>query len=258
MLSARRSRCTPCPAVPTALLTALLAGLLLALVNPPQAAAAGAYRYWGYFHLTGGAWTFATKGVEAEVPADGAVEGYRFAVADMQLTRPPRAVLSFEQICGSTPAQSGRKRVGVVIDYGRPADARTAVNPPAPVALCAVADPAANAAKVLGAVAAVRIESAMLCGINDYPGSGPCTEPVATVPSAAAAPETPASILPPPSAGSTAVAGPSTVAARPDASTSAASPWGWVAVLLIVSAIAAAALLSLRRRRGAMSADRAR
>ena len=60
-------------------------------------------------------------------------------------------------ICGATPAKAGSKRVGVVIDAGRPADAETGATPPAPVAQCAVVDARASGAEVLSAVASVRV-----------------------------------------------------------------------------------------------------
>src|SRR5690242_13169147 len=43
---------------------------------PAQAAA---YRYWGFYQLTGTTWAFAQKGPDQTVPKDGAVDGWRFA-----------------------------------------------------------------------------------------------------------------------------------------------------------------------------------
>jgi len=74
-------------------LAALVAACLSALTIAPAHAAA--YRYWGFYQLSDGAWTFAQKGPDQTVPKDGSVEGWRFAVADEASTRYPRAVLTF-------------------------------------------------------------------------------------------------------------------------------------------------------------------
>ena len=116
----------------------VLAGLVLALVLPAAAASAAAYRYWGYFTLSGTSWQFAPKGPDQTQPADGAIEGWRFAVGDEGDTRTPRATPSFDDLCGTTKAESGKKRVGVVIDYGRPADTADGTKPPKPRGDCAL------------------------------------------------------------------------------------------------------------------------
>lgn len=224
------------------LLPAFLAILVLAVPLARSAAAADAYRYWSYYQLTGGSWAFAQKGVEASVPADGTVEGYRFAIGDMTTTRNPRLTPSFEAVCASTPAQPDMKRVAVVVDYGRAADARDGAEPPAPAVFCALVEPSATAAKVLAGVTQVRTEKSMLCSIGDYPRSGPCTETVATVPAAAAAPDTPLATTPTPASAEA----PSSAATQEATST---SPWAWLSLILVVAAIGAAAVVSIRRRR---------
>lgn len=224
------------------LIAAFLATLVVALPLTESARAADAYRYWGYYHLTGGSWAFAQKGVEASVPADGAVEGYRFAIGDMTTTRNPRLTPTFDSVCGSTAAQPGKKRVALVVDYGRAADARDGAEPPAPAVFCAVADPSASAAKVLAGVTQVRTEKSILCAVGGYPRSGPCTETVGTVPAAAAAPDTPLATTP---------AANSSDAPNPAAAqqVSTTSPWAWLSLILVVAAIGAAAFVSIRRRR---------
>ena len=181
------------PARPAALLTlvALLAALFTALA-PAGAAHAAAYRYWGYYHLQSGKWAFAQTGPDKVTPKDGAVEGWRFAVGDESSTRLPRATPSFEDICGATPAVAGKKRVGLVLDYGRPADAETGT-PPAPAARCAVVDPQATGAEVLAAVASVRADKGLTCAIDNWPATG-CGGEVKTVSAAAKAADTPVTI----------------------------------------------------------------
>src|SRR5690348_14339885 len=96
----------------------LVAAVLAALVVPAGSASAAAYRYWGYYQLSGTSWQFAPKGPDQTTPADGSVEGWRFAVAGESDTRAPRVTTTFDAVCGDTRAESGKKRVAVVIDYG--------------------------------------------------------------------------------------------------------------------------------------------
>ena len=58
-------------------LAALVAACLSALTIAPAHAAA--YRYWGFYQLSDGAWTFAQKGPDQTTPKDGSVDGWRFA-----------------------------------------------------------------------------------------------------------------------------------------------------------------------------------
>ena len=90
-----------------AVIAVLLAAAFTALsVGPAHAAA---YRFWGFYQLTDGQWAFAQKGSDQIIPEDGAVDGWRFAVADVNDARFPRATLTFEQICAATPAATGQK-----------------------------------------------------------------------------------------------------------------------------------------------------
>ncbi|MDQ6716573.1 MAG: SCO2322 family protein, partial [Actinomycetota bacterium] len=111
-----------------------LLGALLALLLPAQAAHAANYQYWGYYQVTNGAWTFSQVGPDKSAPADGSIEGWRFAVDDGSGTNPrtPRALPTFAAVCDTTAAQSGQKRVAVVVDYGRAADGDGTTTPPQP------------------------------------------------------------------------------------------------------------------------------
>ncbi|HEV7147500.1 MAG TPA: SCO2322 family protein [Pedococcus sp.] len=173
----------------------LIAALFVALVAPAGAANAAAYRFWGYFQLKGTSWQFATKGPDQLTPANGSVEGWRFAVAGDTETRAPRVTPTFDAICGATKADSAHKRVAVVIDYGRPADQADGSQPPAPVGRCASVAPAATGAEVLAAVATVRSEKGLVCGVDNRPATG-CGDPVKQVSAAAAAPDTHTTLAP--------------------------------------------------------------
>ncbi|YAL84427.1 SCO2322 family protein [Dermacoccaceae bacterium W4C1] len=161
--------------------------LLVSAIGVAKADAA-AYRYWGYFTLKGQTWSFATKGAAQTTPADGSVEGWRWAVAGETDVRTPRDVLTFDEICSGTEAKSGTKRVGVVLDFGRVADAESG-NPPTPIARCAQVPTAATGAQVLDAVSDVRQNKGMVCGVDSWPASG-CGGEVKQVSSSAGAKDT--------------------------------------------------------------------
>ncbi|MFJ3787104.1 SCO2322 family protein [Kitasatospora sp. NPDC090091] len=159
-------------------ITGLLILLMLAAA-PAQAAvaqAAGAgYRYWSFWKWSDGAWAYQQQGPAVYVPKDGGVDGWRFAVSPdggRDAARPGGSG-DFATICGSTPEQSGRKRVAVVLDFGTAADAAGGT-PPEPRTVCAVVPANATSAEVLAAVAPpLRYDTnGLLCAIAGYPKSG--------------------------------------------------------------------------------------
>lgn len=168
------------PAVALTLLSAV-ALTLLSVASPAQAAG---YRYWSFWQAGAqGSWAYATQGPATARPADGEVNGFRFAVsADSADSTRPRTAPDFAALCADTPAKPGTKRIGVVIDFGIPADAPGGEAPPAPEqrTACARVDPAASSAEALAAVAKpLRYNSdALLCAIAGYPESG-CGEQIA-------------------------------------------------------------------------------
>ncbi|GGR90461.1 hypothetical protein GCM10010269_32040 [Streptomyces humidus] len=149
--------------------------------GPAQAAG---YRYWSFWDRTGDHWTYATQGPSTARPADGDVQGFRFAVsADSQDATRPRGAASFAAICARTPARDGTKRVALVIDFGTAADAPGGEAPPSPSprTACARVPSDATTAEALAAVAGpLRYDAnALLCAIAGYPGAG-CGEQVST------------------------------------------------------------------------------
>ncbi|WP_405799738.1 SCO2322 family protein [Streptomyces sp. NBC_01506] len=165
-------------------------------------AQAAGYRYWSFWEGDGTAWTYATQGPALARPADGTVNGFRFAVsADSQDAAKPRETPDFAAVCGSTPAKSGSKRIAVVVDPGTQADAPDGERPPAPRAECARVAPEATSADALAAVAKpLRYNSdALLCGITGYPKSG-CGEQISVDGAASATPSTSTSSSPTPTA----------------------------------------------------------
>ncbi|WP_371496801.1 SCO2322 family protein [Kitasatospora sp. NBC_00374] len=166
-----------------AVLALLTAALLGVLASPAQAAG---YRYWSFWTWSAGAWAYQQQGPTTYLPPDGSVDGWRFADSPdggRDAAR-PGAAGDFGAICAATAAQAGRKRVGVVLDFGTAADAppgalASGENPPAPRTACASVPPGASSAEVLAAVAPpLRYDSSgMLCAIAGYPRAG-CGEPV--------------------------------------------------------------------------------
>lgn len=235
------------------LLAAVVAACLSALTLAPAQAAA--YRYWGFFQLTGTTWAFAQKGPDQTVPKDGTVEGWRFAVADESSTRFPRAVLTFDQLCGATPAQAGKKRVGLVLDFGRPADAADGATPPQPKASCAVVPTDATSSAVLATAGEVRAEKGLVCAIAGYPATG-CGGAVKEVSPEAKAKDQPISIAAPAASASTPSATPgasdiASSATSATSSTSGANVAAYVIVGLLLLALVGYLLVRSRARRNA-------
>jgi hypothetical protein len=160
----------------TAWRASALALVLLAvgLIGAPGASAA-AFRYWTYWHAPSGTWVFATDGPATAVPADGSVEGWRFAVTTQSGTAAdsPSVAPSFETLCGATAPAAGSKRVGLVIDPGPSAIAPAGQTPPPTVATCMVVPENATGYEVMSKVAAVRTDGGLICSLAAYP-AGEC------------------------------------------------------------------------------------
>ncbi|GHI89910.1 SCO2322 family protein [Streptomyces xanthophaeus] len=220
----------------------LALGIAVAVLAAAPALAAG-YRYWSFWDAADGQWSYATQGPSSARPADGSVQGFRFAVSQDAAAKAaqPRAAADFEAVCGATAPAEGRKRVALVIDFGVPADAASGEAPPqdAPRTACAQVPPAATTAEALASVAKpLRYDSAaMLCAISGYPRQG-CGEQVAAQPTAPGA-TTP---KPDPEAGAGAEA-------EADDAEGGGPSTGLLAGIAAVAALAAAGVWQSRRRR---------
>ncbi|MET8699047.1 SCO2322 family protein [Kitasatospora sp. NPDC004723] len=154
----------------------VITGLLILLVLAAAPAQAAGYRYWSFWQWSAGGWAYQQQGPAVHVPADGAVEGWRFAVSPdggRDAAR-PAAAGDFAALCAGTPAQDGRKRVAVVLDFGGATDAPGGESPPAPRTACAVVAPRASSAEVLATVAPpLRYDgNGLLCAIAGFPRAG--------------------------------------------------------------------------------------
>ncbi|WP_405781154.1 SCO2322 family protein [Streptomyces sp. NBC_00859] len=173
------------PALLTGTAVLALASLAALTVLGAAPAQAAGYRYWSFWDRSGNGWQYATQGPSTARPADGDVQGFRFAVsADSQDATKPRVparsgALTFDGICAKTPAKGGSKRVALVIDFGTAADAPDSGKPPAERTVCARVGGDATSAEALAAVARpLRYNSdALLCSIAGYPRTG-CGEQV--------------------------------------------------------------------------------
>ncbi|MFF8876522.1 SCO2322 family protein [Streptomyces flaveolus] len=208
----------------------LLAALVIvAGAGPAQAAG---YRYWSFWDRDGDHWTYATQGPSMARPSDGDVQGFRFSVSeDSGDAAQPRGTADFAAICAKTPAEEGRKRVALVLDFGTASDAPSGETPPAGRTACASVAPDATTADALAAVAGpLRYDTnALLCAIAGYPRTG-CGEQVTQQqdPTTSAAP-----------------------AEKPAQDDDGGPSTGLVTGMAIVAALAAAATWQSRRRRNA-------
>jgi hypothetical protein len=178
--SAPRAESTRRP-VGRVVLAALVLGALAlpSLAVPAQPAEATSFRFWSYWLGADGAWSFSAQGA-ARVPADGTVDGWRFAVsAATGSSTPPRARPAFGALCGDTQPVAGSKRVGLVVDFGADDEAPPGESPPGvTLARCVVVPASATGYDVLAAAdLPLRLKGGLVCGIDGYPATG-CGEPV--------------------------------------------------------------------------------
>ena len=222
--------------------TLVLALLVVALAYAPSASAA-AFRYWTYWHAPSGAWAFATDGPAAHVPADGDVEGWRFAVTTQagSSSQEPSVPATFASLCASTAPASGTKRVGLVIDPGPAAIAPAGQEPPAVVATCVQVPIDATGFDVLSKVAPVRTDGGLICSLAGYP-TGECA-PVLDDDEAQAIAQALAAT---PSASTASVAPVTTSVAA--AATDTGSPVATIAVAVVLLVGAAIGAVTYRRR----------
>ncbi|MFI5731286.1 SCO2322 family protein [Kribbella sp. NPDC051587] len=222
------------------LLLSLVAGLLLAGTATTLAHAEDGFRFWGYYQWTASSsqWAFAQKGPDGVVPADGSVEGWRYAVGGAK-PRVPRAAGDFAAICKDAPAETGKKRVAVVVDPGTTEDATAGQQPGTPTGTCVVTDVKSNGAQVLSAVGPTRLEKGLTCGISGYPASG-CGEAVKSI--TVPASDSPVQLEIKAPVGFSAV--------KPSAAQDEGTTWWpYVVVVVILGGLLAGGVLLARRRR---------
>jgi hypothetical protein len=223
----------------------LLTGLFAAL-GTGEAHAATGYKYWNYFHVENGKYVFAKTGPSGFKPANGSVEAYRYGVSSTANGITPRtdaSTYSIDDICAGSKASTGQKRVGVLLDYGTAKDAASGETPPKPQGKCAVVPSNANGQQVLDAVADVRTEKTLICGIDGYPVKS-CSVTVKNPP-ATNSEQNVAFAMPAATKGATK----STKPVKADSDKGGGISWPLVAIIVVVLALVIGGLLLARRNR---------
>lgn len=149
-------------------LAAVAGGLVVAWASPVQATE---YRYWSYWLAEEGSWSYANVGPAFRVPADGTVEGWRFAINRDGGGAAPRYAPDFESVCAQTEPMEDTKRVAVIVDPGLDEDAPDGQSAPGMWALCVSAPVKASGYDVLRAAATVRVDKGFICAVNSYPAA---------------------------------------------------------------------------------------
>jgi hypothetical protein len=156
----------------TTIIAALIALFFAQTSLAPANAASKGWRYWGYYQAAANTtvWKAAMTGPTVDI-ADGSVEGWIFTFsADDVPSTPPAVKPNFKQICGTTKAQTGKKRIGLVIDFGGRTYAPKGEQKQKTIVRCVVTAQASQGLEVLGQVVDVRQdESGLICGFNGYP-----------------------------------------------------------------------------------------
>lgn len=151
-------------------------------ISSPAPATEKGYRYWGYFQAIPGSssWTEAITGPTTNVP-DGSVEGWVHTFASNSVSAyPPRTAPSFNALCKKTTRVTGKKRIGVIVDFGSFALKPRGESLPRRVMTCVQIDSNATGAEILAAATKIRFASSgFICGINGYPAKE-CSAEIAT------------------------------------------------------------------------------
>lgn len=145
---------------------------MIIVIMAPGAAQASTYRFWNFWTTEDGDWAYSQLGPASTVPLDGSVQGWVFAATDAASASvapnvDPQA--AFDAACATTPVQTGRKRVAIVIDPGAVEIAPDGQNPPALLTHCATGDVGAQGYELLNSVAELRTDNGFICAINSYP-----------------------------------------------------------------------------------------
>ena len=236
------------------IISASVATVVALFVFAPAAHADSAYRYWSYFTSSDGTWTYAMKGPADLVPADGTVDGWRFAVTSDAMATPPNptAAPDFATLCKDVPAEAGKKRVGLVIDAGPTAVAPAGETPLNQSVACTVVPVDATGLQVLESLDKVRLDKGLVCGIDGYPATE-CS-PTVDIALADLNGDTPtaASAAPATSASSDAMstqAAPSESSSATPTSTSSGNGSMWITFLIIGLVILVVGFVITRSRR---------
>lgn len=113
----------------------------------------------------------AMVGAAENIPADGAVDGWRFGIGTDTETPEPRTTPNFSELCGQLESAEGITRVAVVIDFGDAAQAPTGETPPPTRVECVSMPTGGSSADALALAADVRGEGGFVCGVDGFPAT---------------------------------------------------------------------------------------
>ena len=152
-------------------------------LSPTAAHAESGYRYWSFWLNNESGWSLAQEGAGTLIPQDGDVHGWRFISAP-DVAGPeyaPRSITTFDEVCGSIPAEAGKVRVALVVDFGDASDYSSEVSIPTLQTTCAVITQGDPASLALSQSHEVREEGGMVCAVDLLPASG-CGETIEILP----------------------------------------------------------------------------
>jgi hypothetical protein len=149
-----------------------MTALISSSITPAAHAADKGYRYWGYYQAAPKAtkWTAAMTGPTVEIK-DGAVEGWIFTFSsDAVPSTPPSVAPNFAKICAGVKAQSGLKRIGLVVDFGSQLISPKGEKAAKTITRCVTTSKDSLGIDVLAQELNVRTASSgFVCGLNNYP-----------------------------------------------------------------------------------------
>lgn len=154
-------------------ITVLAITAVLLSLTPTSNAVETGYRYWGYFQAApkATAWTAAMTGPTVDI-ADGSVEGWAFTFSGEAIpdASSPSVLPDFQSLCSKTRPKAGKKRIGIIVDFGPSYLAPKGEKVLKTVKRCIVIDKKAQGIDVLGRVVRVRADkSGLICGLAGYP-----------------------------------------------------------------------------------------
>ncbi len=110
-------------------------------------------------------------GAAENIPADGAVDGWRFGIGTDTETPEPRTIPNFSELCPGSEAVEGITRVAVVIDFGDADQAPAGEAPPANRVECVSMPEGGSSADALAMAAEVRGDGGFVCGLDGFPAT---------------------------------------------------------------------------------------
>lgn len=154
------------------IMVAVIAALLSQSLITSASADSKGWRYWGYYQSAAksSTWVAAMTGPTVDI-ADGSVEGWIFTFSgDDVPSTPPSVKPDFTKICGTTKAVAGKKRIGLVVDFGKRTYAPKGEKIQKRIVRCVVTDKKSQGLEVLAQELQVRQDdSGLICGLSGYP-----------------------------------------------------------------------------------------